>query len=80
MLVAVNYAPLPSQCYVTLPLSELDGKKWKLKDLLGVATYTRDGNDLHSRGLYLDVPAWHSHIFEFQEALKEMERVLEVAA
>jgi hypothetical protein len=28
------------------------------------ARYDRDGNELLSRGLYLDVPPWHAHVFE----------------
>ena len=80
LLVAVNYAPHPSQCYVRLPYSELDGKQWKLRDLLGDAVYDRDGRDLLSRGLYLDVPAWHNHIFELKEVPQEIKKVLTVAA
>jgi hypothetical protein len=33
---------------------------------MGEAQYDRDGNDLQSRGLYLDVPAWHCHVFEMK--------------
>ena len=36
----------------------------RLKDIIGSACYERDGNDLLSRGLYLDVPAWGYHVFE----------------
>jgi hypothetical protein len=31
---------------------------------MGPATYDRDGNDVASRGLYLDVPPWAYHVFE----------------
>jgi len=31
---------------------------------LSPARYDRDGSDLASRGLYLDVPAWGYHVFE----------------
>jgi len=79
-LVAVNYAPHQSQCYVRLPFSELDGKQWKLSDLIGDAIYDREGNDLHYRGLYLDVPAWRCHIFELQEAVQETRKVVAIAA
>jgi hypothetical protein len=48
--------------------------------LLSDATYDREGNDLHFRGLYLDVPAWHCHIFEFREIPQEIKKVLTVAA
>jgi hypothetical protein len=63
LLVAVNYAPNQSQCYIRLPFTDLNNGHWRLKDLLGDAQYDRDGNDLQSRGLYLDVPPWHCHAF-----------------
>jgi len=63
-LVAVNYAGNPGQCYVRLPLSELGGRGARLKDLMGPATFDRDGSDLMERGLYLDMPPWGYHVFE----------------
>jgi glycosidase len=63
-LVAVNYAPSQGQCYVRLPFPELSGHTVQLKDLTGPATYDRDGGDLASRGLYLDLPPWGYHVFE----------------
>ena len=47
-----------------LPFADLTGRAVRLKDLMGAATYDRDGSDLLSRGLYLDVPAWSYHVFE----------------
>ena len=79
LLVTVNFAPHQSQCYVRLPFSDLDGKQWKLRDMLGDAIYDREGKDLHSRGLYLDVPAWHCHIFEFLDVTEESKKVQAVA-
>jgi hypothetical protein len=64
LLVAVNYAAHPSQGYVRLPFPGLARGQWRLRDLLGNATYERDGNDLASRGLYLDVAPWQYHAFE----------------
>jgi hypothetical protein len=31
---------------------------------MGPASYDYNGDDLLSRGLYLDVPAWGYHVFE----------------
>ena len=67
LLVAVNYAPNQSQCYLRLPSSNLRGKQWRLKDLLSDAQYDRDGNDLESNGLYLDVAPWCYHVFELRK-------------
>jgi hypothetical protein len=63
LVVAVNYAPNQSQCYVRLPFADLGNGHWRLEDLLGDTQYDRDGNNLQSRGLYLDVPPWQNHIF-----------------
>lgn len=64
LLAAVNYGPTQSQCYVGLPFTDLRGRKFLLRDLLGPARYERDGNDLAARGLYLDLPEWGYHVFE----------------
>jgi hypothetical protein len=64
VIVGVNYADHQSQCYVRLPFAGLAGAWWRLRDLLRSAQYDRDGNDLQSRGLYLDVPPWQCHVFE----------------
>jgi hypothetical protein len=68
LIAAVNYAAHPSQCYVRLPFPDLDHRKWRLEDVLGDARYERDGDDLQSRGLYLDVPPWQCHVFEITAA------------
>jgi hypothetical protein len=63
LLAAVNYAPNQSQCYVRLPFADLGNKQWRLQDLLGNATYDREGNDLLARGLYLDMAPWQTAVF-----------------
>jgi hypothetical protein len=64
LLVAMNYGAARGQCYVELPWPELRGKHVLLRDLLSPAQYEREGDDLVSHGLYLDVPAWGHHLFE----------------
>jgi glycosidase len=66
LLVAVNYAPNQSQCYVRLPFADLGQRRWRLQDQLGTARHDRDGNDLQARGLYLDMPAWQASAFCLQ--------------
>jgi len=67
-LVAVNYAPHQSQCFIRISFPELGDRQWQFSDLLGDARYLRDGNDLHCRGLYLDMAPWQYHVFELQGA------------
>jgi glycosidase len=64
LLVAVNYADNQSQCHVRLPFAGLGGRTWRLRDLLGPATYDRDGDDLVRSGLFLDVQPMNYHAFE----------------
>jgi hypothetical protein len=63
LIIAANYAPNQSQCRVQLPLEDIRGRTIRLQDLMGPAVYERDGNELLSQGLYLDMPAWGYHVF-----------------
>jgi glycosidase len=67
LLVAVNFAANQSQCYVRLPAGDLSGGAVRLTDLTSDARFDRDGSDVASRGLYLDLPAWGYHVFEVTE-------------
>jgi glycosidase len=69
VLVTVNYAPNQSQCYIRLPFSKLRDRRWRLEDLLTDARYDRNGNDLESRGLYLDMAPWGYHVFKLQKPM-----------
>jgi hypothetical protein len=64
LLTAINYAGNQSQCYVRLPLPDLTGKTVRLSDMMSPASYDRDGGELVSRGLFLDMPPWGYHVFE----------------
>jgi glycosidase len=66
MLIAVNYAPNPSQCYLNLPFPEIRNRSVRLKDSLSPACYVRNGNELLERGLYLDVQPWSFHVFDLE--------------
>jgi hypothetical protein len=68
LLAAVNFAAQPGQCYLRLPFSGVGGRPWQLRDLLGDAVYERDGADLQTRGLYLDLAPWCCHVFEMKAA------------
>jgi glycosidase len=64
LLVVTNYAPNQGQCYLQIPFDELCGHRIGLQDLMGPAIYERDGDELVSPGLYLDMPAWGYHVFK----------------
>jgi hypothetical protein len=63
LLIAVNYGPTQGQCCVPLPFADLPGRTILLTDLMSAARYERDGRELFSHGLYLDMPAWGYHVF-----------------
>jgi glycosidase len=63
LLVVVNYAANQSQCYVRLPFTDLANSRLRLQDRLGDEVYDRDGNELQSRGLYMDMRPWQACAF-----------------
>lgn len=63
-LATVNYSSYRAQCFVKLPFSNLVNKSWRLRDLFTDIHYDRDGNDLATRGLFLDEPGWKFYLFE----------------
>jgi hypothetical protein len=68
-VIAVNYAPHASQCFVQLDIPALAGQMVQFRDMISDAAYDRDGNDILSRGLYLDMPAWGHHVFELVQPI-----------
>ncbi|MBF2028697.1 MAG: alpha-amylase [Oscillatoriales cyanobacterium C42_A2020_001] len=64
LLVIVNYAPHPSQCYLKIPgANDLAGKTFQLQDRMSSTVYDRPG-DCFLSGLYFDLPTWGYHVFE----------------
>jgi hypothetical protein len=66
MLVTINYGYTQGQCYLPLPWTDLQGNRLLLRDLTSATRYEREGNELIHRGLYLDLPEWHYHVFELR--------------
>lgn len=64
LVIVVNYGPTQGQCYLRIPFDALRGKPVRLRDLMGPASYDRVGDDILTRGLFLDLPAWGYHVFE----------------
>ncbi len=65
-LIAVNDTGHQSQCRLRLPFPGLDGRTWRLQDQLGAETYDRDGDELRSQGLYLDLRPWQACAFRLK--------------
>jgi len=67
LVIAVNYAANQSQCYLRIPFEELRNKNLTFRDLMSPSVYQRNGAEILSHGLYLDMPAWGYHVFELLE-------------
>ena len=65
-LVVVNLSEYRSQGHVRLPWNALAGRTWQLTDVLSGEMFERDGDELQSAGLYVDLPAWRFHFLRFQ--------------
>jgi len=63
-IVATNFAPHQSQCYLRIPFEEFRGQAMRLRNLMGPEIYERCGDDVLAQGLYLDLPAWGYNVFE----------------
>ncbi|MGA8028331.1 MAG: alpha-amylase family glycosyl hydrolase, partial [Bryobacteraceae bacterium] len=72
ILIAANFSSGSAQCYIPLEVPALTGCKWELRDLLSDAIYEREGDAMLHPGLYLDVPAWGKHIFQFHLKAREL--------
>jgi hypothetical protein len=64
LLIITNYAANQSQCYLQMPFEEMRGHKIRLQDLMSLAVYERDDDELLGKGLYLDMPPWGYHVFK----------------
>ncbi len=67
ILIAVNYSPDYSQCFVKLPFRDLAGNSFSLHDLRTGNIFGRDGDELNEKGLYLDEPGWKVFVFLFTQ-------------
>jgi Alpha amylase, catalytic domain len=64
LLAVINYGPTRGQCYAEVAFGDLDQGVLLLTDLLGDARYEREGRTLAREGLYLDLPAWGTNVFD----------------
>jgi hypothetical protein len=63
-LTVVNFSPAPAQGHVRIGGLDYGSGRWTFEDRLTEKSYTYAGGDLHTYGLYIDLPAWGGHIFD----------------
>ncbi len=64
-LVVVNTAAHRSQCRVTPAVGFLADHRWVMTDTLGDERWVREGRDLATSGLFLDLPPRGAQLFTF---------------
>jgi hypothetical protein len=60
--VVVNWSSGPSQGKVRTCWDDLGGRQWELVDLLDGRNFVRDGDDMSSSGLFVDLPGYGYHV------------------
>ena len=63
-LIVVNLSDHPSQARIQVGWGDTGGRKWRLIDAPSGANYERDGDELLSPGLYVELGPWNYHFFE----------------
>jgi hypothetical protein len=63
-LIVVNLSECPLQARVRVPWADAAGGEWRLVDALSDATFERDGDEMLSAGLYVELRPWNYHFFQ----------------
>jgi hypothetical protein len=61
-VVVVNYSPEHAQGRAQLGDAFI-GREWQLHDLLDDRSYVRDGDEIATQGLYVELPPYGAHVF-----------------
>jgi len=62
-LIVINLGENPVQANVQVPWPDSNAYSWHLVDILSGARYERNGNEMRSPGLYVELKAWAYHFF-----------------
>ena len=62
-LIIVNLSDSPAQARVQVRWADAGGGKWQLLDALSGATFERNGDEMLSPGLYVELGPWNYHFF-----------------
>jgi hypothetical protein len=63
-LVIVNLSESPAQARVRVPWTDNGRGTWQLVDALSGVSYERDGNEMRSPGLYIELGPWNYNFFQ----------------
>jgi len=62
-LIVVNLSNELSQCMVPIRWPGVGGRFWSLRDLLSGVAYERNGDEMRSPGLFVELKPWGFHFF-----------------
>ncbi len=65
-LVVVNLGDKSAQARVKVPWGELHESSWRLIDTLSDMSFDREGNEMASTGLYVELKPWCYYALQFQ--------------
>lgn len=63
-LIVVNLSDCPSQARIQTRWPDTADGKWRLLDEISGAEYVRDGDEMLSPGLYVELGPWNYHFFK----------------
>jgi len=63
-LIVINLSDSTTQAKVQVRWPDANDGKWNLIELLSGARYERDGGEMLSPGLYVELRPWHYHFFQ----------------
>ena len=67
-LIVVNLSERAAQGRVRVPWEEVRGAAWHLTDVFSGWSCDRDGDEMVTAGLYIELQAWSFYFFEFLRA------------
>jgi hypothetical protein len=65
-VAVINLSGQPAQARIPLGWPDLPGRSWRLTDILGPSVFKRDGGELASPGLFVDLGPWQFHLLALQ--------------
>ncbi len=63
-LIVVNLSDVSVQARVQVPWTDVGCGKWLLIDVMSGVTYERDGDEMLSPGLYVELKPWNYQVFQ----------------
>ena len=70
-LVVINFADAPAAARIHPPWDDLAERTWRLDDLLSGEVFVRDGTEIATSGLYVQLAPWAFHVFAVHDERAE---------